>query len=292
MDWSNGFADRVRKNVPLAERTWFKLGGSARELFSPADEDELCAVLRHARNAGVAVRVLGGGANLLVGDDGFDGLVICLDQAAFTGMKRDGSRVIAGGGVDLMTLARDCSYGGLTGLECLAGIPGTVGGAVKMNAGGRFGQMGDVVESARLADPAGTVEEWSARQLAFSYRRSAVGDRIVTRVTLGLREAPVEETRARFQEIWRFKKGTQPMAEHCAGCIFKNPPGDSAGRLIDAAGMKGVTLGRARVSDVHANFIVADGGARSADVLGLIERVRDAVQAKSGIRLELEIEVW
>lgn len=292
MDSSNGFVERIRRNAPLAELTWFKLGGPARYMFSPADIVELQAALRWAADHGLGLRVLGGGANLLVRDAGFDGLVLRLDAPAFTEVRYHGERVTAGAGADLMALTRDCAYRGLSGIECLAGVPGTVGGAVRMNAGGRYGQIGDVVESVRLMERTGRILVLPAGELDFAYRRSAVGERIVIEATLQLVSLPVDEVKSRFQEIWAWKKDSQPMAAHCAGCMFKNPVGDSAGRLIEFAGLKGVTRGRARVSERHGNFIVADEGATAGDVLALVEQVQACVREKTGVKLELEVDVW
>lgn len=292
MDWCNGFAERIHRDEPLANCTWYRLGGSARYFFSPANLAELCAVLRSARQANIPVRILGAGANLLVRDRGFDGLVIRLDEPEFCSVVYLGTRVAAGAGADLMQLSRDCSYRGLSGMECLAGIPGTVGGAVTMNAGGRFGQIADVIERVTLLERDGTLRELSRDEMGFGYRKSAVGDRIVIQAVFELHAAPVEVTRERFQEIWRYKKESQPLAAHSAGCVFRNPPGDSAGRLIDQAGLKGAARGRARVSEMHGNFIVADEGATAEDVLALVEQVRAKVREHSGIDLELEIDVW
>lgn len=292
MDWFNGWAERLRQNVPLADLTWFKLGGAARYFFSPEDEEELRAVLRAAHEARVPVRVLGGGANLLVRDEGFEGLVLRLDAPAFTQVEFIATGVRAGGGVDLMELARDCAFRGRAGLECMAGIPGTVGGAIRMNAGGKFGAIAEVVERVWLMDRAGEVVELTKAELEFGYRRSAVGERIVLAADLRLTRKSPSETKARFHEIWRFKKNSQPMAAHSAGCMFKNPKGDAAGRLIEACGLKGFQLGKARVSPQHANFIVADEGATATDVLRLAEHVRDTVRAHTGIELEREVEVW
>lgn len=292
MDWSSGFAERVQRDVPLAQRTWYGLGGPARYFFSPAGVEELREALACAQRGGEAVRVLGAGANLLVRDEGFAGLVIRLDAPAFTRVVFEDTRVIVGGGAELMPLARDCALRGLAGLETLAGIPATIGGALVMNAGGKFGQIADVVESATLMDRAGTVREVPAGELGFGYRHSDIGDRIVLHATLRLRREPADEVLARFHEIWRFKKESQPMAAHSAGCVFRNPPGASAGKLIDEAGLKGAACGRARVSDVHGNFIVADVGATARDVLALVDHVRATVAARTGVALELEIDVW
>lgn len=292
MLWSDEFADRLRENAPLGELTWFKLGGCARYMFSPSSEGELRDALRAAGEAEIEVRVLGGGANLLVRDDGFDGLVIRLDSPAFQAVEYDGTRVIAGGGADLMMLARDCAGRGLAGFECLAGVPGTVGGAIRMNAGGKYGSISDTVRSVRLMDTDGTTIDVRSRVLGFGYRSSLVGRRIVLGATFELSQEDAESVKERFHRIMGEKKASQPMAAHCAGCMFKNPAGESAGRLIDIAGLKGATAGKARVSELHGNFIVADDGATASDVLTLAQRVQTSVREQTGIDLEMEVEVW
>jgi UDP-N-acetylmuramate dehydrogenase len=293
----------IQHDVPLADRTWFKLGGSARNFCAPKDVKELRSVLKWAGETGAEIRVLGGGANLLVRDGSVDGLVLSLGQPAFcrvdiddTGIddtRIEGSVLVkAGAGVDLMQLSRDCSHRGLAGLECLAGIPGSVGGAIAMNAGGRFGCIGDAVERVRLIDSTGVIVDCDAQTMQFGYRRSKLGDRLVIGAVLKLRQEATADVKKRFQDNWRFKKESQPLAAHSAGCVFKNPEGHSAGQLIDAAGLKGLRRGQARVSEVHGNFIVADEGACASEVLDVIEHVRSAVEAHSGIWLDTEIAIW
>jgi len=292
MHWLTDFEPRVERDVPLAKLTWFGLGGAARWLASPSGPEELAALLRRARDAGEAVRVLGGGANVLVQDDGVDGVVVRLDAEEFGWLIVDGDRVIAGAGVDLMKLCNRCAAAGLAGVECLGGIPGTVGGAIRMNAGGRFGQIADVVERVHVVGADGAAATLSRDAFGFGYRTSSLGDRVVVAAELRLKEDSADAVRERLHDIWTYKKETQPLGERSAGCIFKNPPGDSAGRLIDAAGMKGASCGGATVSTRHANFVTADPGTRTADVLRLIERIRDAVMKASGVELEMEIVVW
>ncbi len=211
MDWSKELADRIKTEVPLADQTWFKLGGNARYMFSPADTEELSTALKDARDADLNTRILGGGANVLIKDDGYDGLVVRLDQDSFTKVEFDGERVRAGGGADLMKLAHECSQRGLSGLETLAGIPGTVGGATVMNAGGRYGQFSDVVESVELMTREGTKYELPAEEMGFGYRHSNVGDDIVTGAVLRLRKKTREETIERYREIWESKKILSPL---------------------------------------------------------------------------------
>lgn len=292
MNWWRAFADQMELDTPLGPMTWYRLGGKARYLFRPDDVDGLSRLVRRARDAEVPLKVLGAGANVLIRDDGFDGVVVRLDREAFRSVERNGSRVRAGAGVDLMNLARRCSESGLSGMEGLAGIPASVGGALRMNAGGRFGEIGQVVHGATVLSPAGEVEQWSREQIGFGYRASKLGDRIVLTADFDLIPADPLETRRRFDECFAYKRATQPLSEKSAGCVFKNPPGHSAGALIDRAGLKGARCGAAQVSQRHANFIVADRGARASDVIRLIDLVRDRVLAEFDTELEVEIDIW
>jgi UDP-N-acetylmuramate dehydrogenase len=292
MDWLRDFEADTQRDVALGRMTWFRLGGPGRFLARPSSVEQLAALVRRARDAGVDCRVLGAGANVLVRDEGFDGLVIRLDHPIFKEVRIDGTSVEAGAGVDLMPLARRLSSIGLSGMEGLAGIPATVGGAVRMNAGGRFGEFSDVVREITVLDRDGRVERWPRERIGFGYRRSAVGDRVVLSAQLGLSREDPMVSRERFEEYFGYKLRTQPMAEHTAGCVFKNPPGQSAGRLIDQAGLKGAREGAASVSSQHANFIVGESGATASDVLMLIDRIRDRVRRVWGTELEVEIDIW
>lgn len=292
MDWLNGFDGRIENDVPLAPLTWFGVGGPAKHVVSPRGEAQLADLMRRADAMGLPLAVLGGGANVLVSDDGVNGVVVRLDDDAFTRIDVAGEYLTAGGGVDLMTLCNRCVWEGMAGLECLAGIPGTVGGAIRMNAGGRFGEISNCIEWVRVMRPGGTIETLRRDQCGFGYRHSRLGSAVVLAVRFRLQREPPDEVAVRYREYWTYKKRSQPLSACSAGCVFKNPPGESAGRLIDGAGLKGTHRGRARVSEHHANFIVADSGATASDVLQLVEHIRDVVWKKSGIKLELEIEVW
>jgi UDP-N-acetylmuramate dehydrogenase len=292
MNWLNGWDGRVDRDVPLSDLTWFGLGGKARYLARPTGAGRLGKLLHRALEHGVGVKVLGGGANVLIRDDGFDGLVVRLDKPSFQMIEAQGQWLRAGCGVDLMQLVQRCSRLGMAGLECLAGIPGTVGGAIRMNAGGRYGEIADSVETVEVLTTGRDAQTLTKNQVGFDYRQTKLGDSIVTAVTFRLEPGDPEEVYARFKRIWRAKKAAQPMADRSAGCIFANPPGDSAGRLIDRAGLKGMTHGRARVSSRHANFILADGGASASDVLHLIDRIRNTVCERFGTELKLEIDIW
>lgn len=304
MDWWNGLKIRVQADAPLGERTWFRLGGPARWMVWPTDVESAAAVMLRAEECGIPWRVLGRGANVLVADEGFDGIVMVLDDLAeredtewrkrppSTPADPAGVTVTAYASIDLMKLSHRCSQGGFAGLECMAGIPGTVGGAVCMNAGGRWGAFGDVVQSVDLIDSAGRVIRRNRDEMEFGYRSSNARGCIVWRVDLELHRDDPEATLARFHDIWKAKKAEQPMADRSAGCIFKNPPGLSAGKLIDEAGLKDTRRGGAWVSSRHANFILAESTAKANDVVELIEVVRTRVEAHHGIRLQTEIDLW
>lgn len=292
MNWLNEFASRARCDVSLGRMTWFRLGGPARWLVQPATVEELSTLVSLAREHEVPLKVLGCGANVLIRDAGFDGVVVRLDQPVFKEVRVDGSRVEVGGGVDLMPLARRLSEQGLCGLECMAGIPATVGGAVRMNAGGKFGSFGDVVKRVRVLGDDGAVEDWSRERVGFGYRKSELGRSIVLSATLELEEEDPALATERFQDCLDFKVSSQPLADKSAGCIFKNPPGTSAGLLIDRAGLKGTRCGGATISSAHANFIVVDRGATASDVLRLIDLVQKRVDRVHDTKLEVEIDIW
>ena len=292
MSWWNEFANRIECDAPLAGFTWFRLGGRARFLFRPRDTEDLAALTLRARQESVPIKVLGGGANVLISDDGIDGVVVRLDSEAFRRVQQRGTELRAGAGVDLMPLVRDCSERGYAGLACLAGIPGTVGGAVRVNAGGRFGEFGDLVREVTLLQVNGEIEVWEHDRIGFGYRRTRLSDQIVLSALLELSEDDPRLVKQAFEEYLGFKRRSQPLADKSAGCIFKNPAGQSAGALIDQAGLKGVRRGGACVSERHANFIVAEHGATASDVLHLIDLIRDRVRRELATELEVEIDIW
>lgn len=270
----------ARFDEPLSRHTTFRVGGPADVLVEPRDEEDLAGVLRAAAGEGVPLRILGGGANLLVRDEGVRGAVVRLSSLD----RRRGSRVQAGR--SLSRLIRETLREGLGGLETLAGIPGTLGGAVRMNAGGRHGTVGDAVRAVEILTPAGEPRRLSRQDVGFRYRGTALDGNVVVAADLDLRPDP--EAPARFASILEEKKRTQPLDRPSAGCIFKNPPGQAAGKLIEECGLKGARAGGARVSPRHANFIVNEGEATASDILRLIDLIRDRVP----VPLELEVQVW
>lgn len=291
MSWCSAFAEICRADAPLRELTWYRLGGPARWLLEPRSESEAAAVVCAAREAGVPLRVLGRGANVLVRDQGFPGAVLRLAALDAVTWRDDHVEVAAGN--DFPKFVRETLERGLVGLEALAGIPGLLGGIVRMNAGGKYGEISTFVQAVRLIDPSGRVVTRSREQIPFSYRHSGLEDCVVLGATLKLARGDREAALNRHREIWSEKHAQQPaVADRSCGCIFKNPPGRSAGRLLDEAGMKGVRVRGAEISTKHANFILAGADASAQDVLDLIALAKDRVWNHSGVKLELEVDVW
>ena len=280
-------------NHPLAHCTSFKLGGPADALFVPHAATDLATIIQRCRDCRVPLTLIGGGTNLLVADRGISGIVLSLGEG-FTGLRIDATsgRVVAGAALPLARLMRATLRAGLIGLEGMAGVPGSVGGAVVMNAGTRAGEIGSTVVSALVLDPAGNELRVSPAELGFAYRSSRVAERewTLVEVELALEPGDVEAARARAAELRAYRNQTQPHRVRSAGSVFKNPPGDAAGRLLDRAGLKGTRVGGAEVSSVHANYLVATKGCTAADLAALIAYCRQRVWATAGIGLELEIK--
>lgn len=292
MNWWREFANQIERDAPVGRSTWFRLGGRARYLFRPLDVQQLAGLIQRARQEDIPVKVLGCGANVLVSDDGFDGVVVRLDGEPFQNVRETtDDQIEVGAGVDLMPLSRGLSERGLSGLEFMAGIPATMGGAVRMNAGGPTREISGVVADITVMDSDGAIDVWDHDRVGFGYRKTELGECIVLSARLQL--TPDDPTRIKrtYDDCFAFKQKTQPLADRSAGCIFRNPLGGSAGALIDRAGLKGTRCGGASVSDRHANFIVADSTATASDVLRLIDRVREQVQEMFETELELELEV-
>jgi len=303
-------AEIVVEHEPLAQHTTFGLGGSARWFARPHSADQIAGLLRRCGHEGIPHAVLGLGANVLVSDEGLDGMVLRLSAPEFrevvygngssAGRRGRGPRtggsgrvtITAGAGADMHRFVLETVRRGLRGLEVLAGIPGTLGGAIRMNAGGRCGQIADVVRELTVVDKHGSVNRLSPSQAGFGYRSTSLDGAVIYQAKLDLTPDDPARLYEQFLAIWDHKKRTQPLQEQSAGCVFKNPPGLKAGALIDRAGLKGKSIGGARVSEVHANFIVAKEGATGGDVFALIGQIRREVAQRFGVELELEIEVW
>ena len=288
----SGLEQIVETDYPLAKRTWYGLGGPADYFIRPKTTEQLKEVTERCNENGIRIYVMGFGSNLLIGDDGMRGAVIKLEAEQFAQIKYDPEDVTAWAGAELSKLVLNCVEKGLSGIEALTGIPGSVGGAVKMNAGGNFGDIGAAVESVTLMDSAGNIFEKSKPELEFDYRKTNITAKFVLNARLKLNSADPEQIMRTVKEIWIYKKNSQPLNTKNSGCIFKNPPGASAGALIDRAGLKGLQIGGAVVSEKHANFIIAKEGCNSRDVMRLIEAIKQRVKEQFNIELELEIEIW
>ncbi|HYC76647.1 MAG TPA: UDP-N-acetylmuramate dehydrogenase [Planctomycetota bacterium] len=291
MDWTEPFTAGLRRDVPLAPFTTVGLGGPARWFFEPADAVEVAAFLRAARAAGVRTLVLGAGANLLVADGGVDAAVI--HPARLDRIEIDGDRVRAGAGVSLTELIARTTDAGLGGLETLAGIPAQIGGAIAMNAGGRWGSISRSTVEVELATSDGRVETAPAEALRFSYRKAAIPPgAVVTGATFRLVPGDRRELKKAAGRILKEKNAAQPTTGANFGCAFVNPEGASAGKLVEAAGLKGTVRGGARVSPLHGNFVENLGSASADDVRGLLEMIEKTVFERFGVRLEREVRCW
>ncbi|HOI54029.1 MAG TPA: UDP-N-acetylmuramate dehydrogenase [Phycisphaerae bacterium] len=287
-----GFEEIVEKDKPLASLTTFRLGGPADYFIVPQNEDQLRGVLERAAQTDLPIRVLGNGSNVLVSDEGVRGVVIQLSPKGFGGLSVTEALVRAGASLSLAGLVRGAAEAHLSGLEPLVGIPGWVGGAVRMNAGGKFGDIGQVVERVKVMDTKGQSFYRERDDLAFGYRTSNISARFVLEAELRLTADSERRISHLMKEVWITKKNSQPMANRSAGCVFKNPRGLSAGALIDQVGLKGTRVGGASVSRKHANYIVAGKECTAKDVRDLIELVRKKVHERTETFLELELEVW
>lgn len=287
-----GLEQIVEENHSLAGCTWYGLGGPAKYFIKPRTIEELQQVNIRCRENDIPVRVLGFGSNLLISDGGVNGAVIKLDSELFTQTDFDGEKLTAWAGAELSRLVLTCVQKGLSGIECLTGIPGSVGGAVRMNAGGNFGDTGASVEKVTLMDSQGNVFDKEKPELIFDYRSTNITAPFILNATMELHEGEPEQILRTVKEIWIYKKNNQPLNTKNSGCIFKNPRGLSAGALIDRAGLKGLRIGGAVISEKHANFIVAEKDCKSKDVMGLIDKIKKVVKHQFDIELELEIEIW
>jgi UDP-N-acetylmuramate dehydrogenase len=283
----------IRFHYPMHRLTTYKVGGPVEALWEARDLEKLKEGIRYLCMEDIPYGVLGRGSNLLVKDKGIDGVMILLNGSlAVIKDSADKSLVWAGGGVHLTDLTNWCRQHGLSGLEFLAGIPGTVGGAVVMNAGAFGEEVNERIKALQFVLPGGTQVEMKRSELKFSYRRLQMeGGKLVTNACFSLNRATPKAVSEKMSGFLRTRKQTQPLEYPSAGSVFKNPPGDHAGRLIEKAGLKGKRIGGAVVSEKHANFIVNKGGATATDILSLMDLVRLEVKRMSGITLETEIRV-
>lgn len=297
MGWKNAMPDivkhpssRIRFGEPLAKHTYFGIGGEAAAYFEVSTIAELAALARFHRQWEVPVAIIGRGSNLLVSDAGFNGIAVRL-IGELAKLEVEENAVSVGAGVSLPRLSKSMSQRGLSGVEFALGIPGAVGGALIMNAGAWGSSFGDVVTSVTVMNDTGDLAELSHAEAQFEYRHSGLNAYFcITSATLSLEPGNIEPITARMQAFYKQKVATQPFAEENAGCIFKNPHGDSAGRLIDECGLKGHRIGGAEVSTVHGNFILNVDKATAADVLNLVAHIQARVREETGISLQTEVK--
>lgn len=292
MSFPEDFAEITRPDEPLAPYTWLRVGGPAQFFVEPRSVEELAAVVRACHEQELKVRVLGDGSNLLVRDEGASGAVIHLPRELFSAVSVDGTTVRAQAGALLSHVVSQAVRAGLAGMEVLTGIPGTVGGALHGNAGGKGGDIGQFVREATVLTETGETLVRDGDELAFAYRQSSLDDLVILDAAFELTPDDPDEIARRMRKIWITKKANQPLSHQSAGCVFKNPRGQSAGQLIDRAGLKGTRVGGAEVSDRHANFVVTQDGAKAEDVLRLIDLMRSRVRERFGVELELEVQIW
>ena len=303
MTASSLFADLdvdVQPDVPIGAMTWYGIGGRADLLVKPHSVDALATLAKRCRRSETPIHVLGAGANLLVDDDGVDGVVVKLDTPALSDVSysADGTTITAMAGADMAKTLMQAARRGLEGLSQMAGIPATIGGAIRMNAGGAYGCIGDVVRSVTCLTRSGELVTHPRDNIQFTYRDCSISEPIIISAVLDVQPTDPIVLRDRVKEIFAFKKSTQPLADHSAGCSFKNPIDPQteqrvpAGRLIDQAGLKGARVGGATVSEHHANFIIAAHGATARDVQILLEKVRTRVYEVHGIELDTEVVIW
>ncbi len=288
----SGLEEAVQENVALKPFTWYKIGGPARWFIRPRSVEELQQASQRCLENDIPVYVLGLGANLLVSDEGVNGAVFRLDHDFWRRVKFEKNVVETGAGVDMQKLVLRTVRQGLAGIECLAGIPGTVGGGIRMNAGGKFGDFGAVVQKVQVMSDDGTLFERTKDDLVFEYRNTNIAARFILGATIELEEEDPDRVMKKTKEIWMYKRNTQPLNTKNCGCIFKNPRGLSAGALIDQAGLKGFRVGGAEVSEKHANFIIAHPGCSASDVMKLVKIIREKVFEKNEIHLESEVQIW
>lgn len=281
----------IRQQEPMSRHTTFRVGGPA-ELYASPDREELAALLALAKEAAVPVTVIGNGSNLLVGDKGIFGLVVEIGER-MSAVRVEKECIVAQAGALLSAAAQTAAAAGLGGMEFAAGIPGSVGGAVVMNAGAYGGEMKDILKSALVLAEDGTLSELEGSELSLGYRHSCVPERgyIVVEAALSLERKAQEEVRARMAELREQRVKKQPLEYPSAGSTFKRPQGYYAGKLIMDAGLSGYTVGGAQVSEKHCGFVINRGDATAADIRQLMRDVQDRVRERFGVELEPEVKL-
>jgi UDP-N-acetylmuramate dehydrogenase len=292
MNWQKSLKIRIKKNEPLKNKTTFKIGGRAEGFAEPKDAGDLSSLVVLAKKHKIPVFILGAGSNLLVSDRGVKGIIVKLDSPFFKKISFSGDHVKAGAGLTLTRLVLESKKRSLSGLEFLIGIPGTVGGALTMNAGAWGGSIADCVEELRVMDYNGNIKYLRKKDIKFAYRSLNLGKYIILDALFKLARAKRRKIDSAIKKNLAQRRKTQDNTSPNAGCVFKNPPGNSAGRLIDLCGLKGKRAGGAEISERHANFILNKKNASSSDVLNLMGLAKKAVKNKFKVTLKPEIKIW
>ncbi len=292
MAFSQSVQHLLRENEPLSGATWARIGGPAKYFAEPSSVAELCQLFKEASAGGVPVRIIGDGANVLVRDHGFDGLVISLSAAELSKVETSGTKLIAGAGAKLSHVISASAGAGLSGIEYLAGIPGTLGGALVCNASVKNGDLGCRVESVKVVTSQGELEDRSSDQLQFGFQRSNLDGLIVIEATLGLKEADAGELTRRMQSAWIVKRAMQPASGTRTLQAFVEPDGVSLVEALDAADMRGATEGEVKLSSEHPGYLIVSGEVTCEDVVKFIEKVTTKVEVATGTRLQSPVKVW
>jgi UDP-N-acetylmuramate dehydrogenase len=292
MSLADDFPEITKRNEPLAPFTHLKIGGPAEFLVMPRTVDELRAVLTACDTQNVPVRMLGGGNNLLVRDDPVRGAVIRLTAPAFTMLEWDGRRITAGGGGPLFDLIAFAVRQGLTGLETLVGLRGTVGGSVRCNVGDRSGEISQTVRQITVLNDLGKVQIRTREELSFAEHQSDIDEPVILSVVFEMERDDPQAVLKRMRKAWIIRKAAEPLSFQPAVRIFRDPPGQTAAALIDRAAMTKARIGGAELSERNSNYVVAHPGTTAADILHLIDHVRARVKERTGASLERELHVW
>jgi UDP-N-acetylmuramate dehydrogenase len=292
MELLSGFEHFVRENEKISSLTRLRIGGNVRYLAEPTSSEELAAITRRFADAGIPIRLIGGGSNLLVSDDGFDGLVIRLTAPAFGDLEVKDDHLIAGGGAQLSNFISVAVREGFSGPEQLVGIPGTVGGALHGNSTNHGADIGSWLVGATVLTRSGEIESRQRSELSFGYRISSLNELAILSAEFQFEKENSSELTKRMQKIWIVQKSQQPLAEENCGYLFNDHGGESASSLIDRAGLKGTHVGNVRLSERNSNFVITEADATCQEVEDLIESVQFQVEERLGIQLETGLTIW
>lgn len=290
--WYDPFKSIIRQDEPLAMHTWFQTGGMAEFYAQPETQAQAAELVAAASEAGIQIRLLGEGSNVLIRNDGVSGLVISLDSPAFQKIVIDGNRITAGAAARLGRVVTTAVHAGLAGLEDFIGVPGSIGGALHVHVAANMTKVSRYLKSTVEMDFQGNTFSKTAEELAATYQDKSLNSLIILEASFELEPDDPKELAQQMQKRWILKKSQQPMSFQCCGRIFKNPVGASAGELIDRAGLKGARIGGAVISERHANYIIAEPECSSEDIIRLIDLVRDQVHKRTDFLMDLDLEIW